>query len=748
MPAKTYLRILQFGLIGSLFIIFFVFSDLLFPFITSKQLSFNILMEILLVFWLVFILRYPQYRPKKNLITYGLLIFFAALFASLPFGVNFNMSFWSNAERMLGIFHILHFLIFYFILITVFRSFKDWRDLLLSSVIIATLVSLIGLFGANPYSTIGNTAYVSGYLIFNFYFAALLFFRNRTGLRWLYLLPLLIMFLEFKNMHTSGAIIGFALSILLVFLLIGLAHVQKKVRRYSLVFFIVAVVAVAGIFSQSKAAWFQGSFLRNLTSQKVTFQTRLISWRGAAADFKDHPYFGTGFGNYAIIFDKHFDPSFFNYTKSETYFDRAHNNLIDITSTAGIFGLLAYLSIFAAAIYYLLVEFKKNGSRVGPDEAGQKNLEILLIVSLIFAYFVQNLAIFDSFTTYIGLMIILGFVYYLRSAADDEDGDIPAEGKSFLAIKKSKTEIILLIILLFVAYLFTYRYNIRPWHTFQGVIEGYTQISRGDILGGVGTYQNSFTGFPLDRDGRITLINLISSNPDALNSLKAEEAQGVLDYVITLAKLNVADNPNDSLMQMQLAQVEDVAARFNYKNLSLFNYYSGEAMQAIGYSIEASPRRIPVYLVKAQMQLERGENEDAVNTIKYAITLNPSYPDPYCRLAQFYIFLQNEKDLGGVLNQCVDLGGVPDISSDKILSMALNYYASRGDYARALIIAEHLAGIYNKDPQVLFNLAKLYLLSGERDKAQETVNRAVLLDPTLAKDGAALMSVKLPVLKK
>ncbi|MHB8904026.1 MAG: O-antigen ligase family protein, partial [Patescibacteria group bacterium] len=427
MPAKTYLRILQFGLIGSLFTIFFVFSDLLFPFITSKQLSFNIILEILLVIWLVFIMRYPEYRPKKNLITYGLLAFFVALFASLPFSVNFNMSFWSNAERMLGIFHISHFLIFYFILITVFKSWKEWRYLLLFSVLIATIISLIGLLGSNPYSLIGNTAYVSGYLIFNLYFTVILFFRDKTGWRYLYLLPFLVMLLEFKNMHTSGAIIGFSLSILLVFLLIGLFHGQKKVRRYSLIIFIVAVLAVVGIFSQSKSAWFQNSFLRNLTSQKITFQTRLISWRGAAADFKYHPYFGTGFGNYSIIFDKHFDPSFFNYTTSETYFDRAHNNLIDITSTTGLFGLLTYLSIFFGAFYYLIVEFKKNGKRVGSDEPGQKNLEIIIITALIFAYFIQNLAIFDSFTTYIGLMIILGFIYYLVSERIKEEGQDNSE---------------------------------------------------------------------------------------------------------------------------------------------------------------------------------------------------------------------------------------------------------------------------------------------------------------------------------
>ncbi|MHB8904279.1 MAG: tetratricopeptide repeat protein, partial [Patescibacteria group bacterium] len=337
---------------------------------------------------------------------------------------------------------------------------------------------------------------------------------------------------------------------------------------------------------------------------------------------------------------------------------------------------------------------------------------------------------------------------YLVSERRKEEGQDNSEHKSSFVIKKTGTEIIWLIFLLFIAYLFAYRYNIRPWHTFQGVIHGYQQVSAGKIESGVETYKASFTGFALDQDGRKTLVNLVASNPSLLDSLPQAKAQEILDYVISLAQLNVQDNQYDSLTQMQLAQTYDVAARFNYKNPALFNYYSGQALQTIEYSIEASPRRIPVYLVKAQIQLERSENEDAVNTVKYAISLNPTYADPYCRLAQFYIFLQDEIDLGDALNKCVDLGGVSEINSDKILSMALNYYAARADYPHALVLAERLASIYNRDPQVLFNLAKLYLISGDRVKAQATVDSAVAIDPKLAADGEKLMKIKVPEIKK
>lgn len=738
MSAKTYLRILQGGLIASLLIVFFVFKDLLFPYITSKQLSFNILMEFLLVIWFVFVLRFPEYRPKKNLIIYGLMAYFVAIVASCIVSVDPVLSFWGDSERMLGFFHILHFFIFYVILVTAFRSWKEWQALFLASIIIAPVVSLIGLFGEASYSTIGNTAYVSGYLIFNIFFCVILFFRSEyKGWRWLYALPVIIMLLEFWNCHTSGAIIGLAVSILLAVFLLGLFHKSRNLRRSSLVVFVLAVAAVVIVFSQSDKAWFQNSFLKNLTAQKVTFQTRLISWKGAAADFKNHPIFGTGFGNYAIIFDKHFDSKFLSYTRTETYFDRAHNNIIDITSTTGLFGLITYLSIFIAALYYLWKKFQANGKRAGlGDEPSRQNLEIIIIVALLAAYFIQNLAVFDSLVTYIGLMMILGFIYWLYFG---EESSLATEEnpKRYLTMNRD-WEWLALVLLIIGAYIFTSQYNLKPWRMFRGVINGYSYVAQGQLAGGVAEYRQALTGTPLDRDGRGTIINLITMNPDLLQTVSATEAQDIIDYAVSLAQQNVDESPLDSLTQMQMAQVLDTAARYNIKDLTKFNYYSGLALEAMERSIEASPNRATVYLTKAQMLLARGEQQPAIETVNYAISLNPEYPEGYCRLAQFYLFLKDQpksgitaKDMAEPMTKCAELDGLGDINSGQLLVEAINYFAGQLDYTNALKGAERLAALYNTDAQIWFNLAKLYTISGDTAKAGEAAAKAISLDPAL-----------------
>jgi tetratricopeptide (TPR) repeat protein len=527
---------------------------------------------------------------------------------------------------------------------------------------------------------------------------------------------------------------------------LGLFHKNKVLRRTALIVFIAATIGVVAIFSQHDKAWFQNSFLRNLTTQKITFQTRLISWKGAIADFHNHKLFGTGFGNYAVIFDKHFDSKFLSYTRTETYFDRAHNNIIDIASTTGAVGLLAYLSIFVAALYYLWQEFKANGRRAGRgDEASRKNLEILVIVALLAAYFIQNLAVFDSLVTYTGLMMALGFIYWLCFLENDESSEVAVAKKTFTMDRD--WEWVVLILLLIGAYLFTNQCNLKPWRMFRGVITGYSYMAQGELSAGVATYRAALTGTPLDRDGRGTLVNLVTMNPDVLKTVSAAEAQDILDYVISLAQKNVDESPLDSLTQMQLAQILDTAARYYQNDAEKFKDYSDKALQAMESSIESSPGRAPIYLVKAQMLLMRGQQQEAIEAVNYAISLNPDYPEGYCRLAQFYLFLKDqpktgitEKDMVEPMAKCAELDGIGDINSGQLLVDMINYFAGQADYPQALKAAERLANLYSTDAQIWFNLAKLYTVAGETDKAGVAANKAISLSPDIEAGWRAFLS--------
>lgn len=748
MSQKTYLWILKIGVLLTLTTVFFVFKELLFPFITSKQISFNIMVEIMAVVWLAFIMKYPEYRPRRDYIGYGLIAFFGALILSSFFSVDFNLSFWGDVERMLGVFHLLHFLLYYFIIVTVFREWKDWKLLLAASVICALGVSFKGLKEI-AYSSIGNTAYVSGYLIFNMYFVGLLFLRERViWLKWSYLIAIPVMLAAFIKANTAGAYVGLGLSLVLAVFLYGLLawrHIDGKKGRNISIIMVALFVLAAGFITWTfvldrdnvltRNSEFMYQIVRDVDLNKNTFQTRLISWRAAWQDFKEHPIVGTGHGNYAIIFDKYFDPHFYDYTRSETYFDRAHNNVVDIASTTGLVGILTYFSIFAAAGYYLIRGYWDR--RIGLHE-------FVLISALLAAYFIQNLAVFDSLVTYMMLMITLGFIYWNYEVEEKPWLDKligEARGALFGRAKDRKwvnEEIYALVIAGAVIFGIMYQYNIKPYQMLQGTIMGQrywstpNQTAEQKVDRTINAYKEALSlNTVLDRDSRTSLNRIFAGNPSVLRQLSRDKALEVLDYNIELAKANVDYNPQDSMNQMILAQLYNTASNYAKDDREKFAYYSNQALEAINASIAASPGRVPIYFQKAQIYITRGEEEKAVNTLKEAIALHPGYYDSSCHLAKTLSYYNREDEAKEYYDACIDLGGANILQPMAVVGQLINRYLEEEDYDKVIELYKQATNLEKNNVKHWISLAQLYQQQGQTEKARQAAEQAMDLDPTI-----------------
>ena len=716
MSQKTYLAILKSGIYLSFLIIFFVFSNLLFPYITSKQIPFNMLIEFLFVFWIGLIVKYPSWRPSRSYLTYGLIAFFTLVVITCFTGVDFNLSFWGDIERMLGAFHLLHFLAYFLIIITVMRDWKDWRNLFSASVFAGVIVAIYSMTKI-AYSTLGNTSYVSGLMIFDIYFALILAFRSGNRyLKALYLLCIPVLFGGMIMAGTRGAYIGLGLSILLFFGLVVLFVKNKKLRIASVAATILFIIGVSLVFVYQQSDFVQNSrFLRRLTDIKAnagTLQTRLVSWKAAWLDFPNHPFLGTGYGNYAISFDKFFDPTFYNYSKGDTYFDHAHNNLVDIASTTGLVGLAAYLSIFVAAFYYLF-----RGRKAGQISW----LEFSFLVCLIVAYFIQNIVLFDSFVTYLSLMLMLGFIYWL----------VAGEKKTEVSQPFSNNESTVLIAAGLVMFVIFFQYNYRVLQMLSGTIDGQIAIARGGGLpAAISEYKKALSyETPLDRDSRSSLGQLLLSQATALYSMPPDEANKIIEYVIGELKKNVALNPADSFMQMNLAQALNLAASINLRDQSKFAFYSNQALEAIDKSLAATPRRVPVYFIKAQIQLTRGEKEKAIETLKYSINLNPIYSDGYCQLAKVYLYYQDQPKGFENMNGCIDYNGLDQISSPVQLKELAKYYEFKKDWTRVIKLYLRLTQIEAAEPRNWAALANAYFANGQKDQAIAAANKAGEADP-------------------
>jgi len=104
---KIFLNIIKIGSAMILFLPLFIYRPVLYPYIFSKIIVFQIIAEIIFVLWL-FLLLYAKNNEKykinfKNPLIMGLTLFMGVLILTMFTGVDMGKSFWSSQERMTGV---------------------------------------------------------------------------------------------------------------------------------------------------------------------------------------------------------------------------------------------------------------------------------------------------------------------------------------------------------------------------------------------------------------------------------------------------------------------------------------------------------------------------------------------------------------------------------------------------------------------------------------------------------------------
>ncbi|MDP2650666.1 MAG: hypothetical protein Q8P04_01055, partial [bacterium] len=105
-----------------------VIESLFFPFVSGRVYIFRLLVEVTFFFWVLLIARNPEYRPRlKNPIVIAALLFLLGLVITAFLGVDPWRSFFSNIERADGVIQFTHWVAYFLMIISVFRSARDWR---------------------------------------------------------------------------------------------------------------------------------------------------------------------------------------------------------------------------------------------------------------------------------------------------------------------------------------------------------------------------------------------------------------------------------------------------------------------------------------------------------------------------------------------------------------------------------------------------------------------------------------------
>ncbi len=394
------------------FISLYVSHEIIFPFVVGKNLAFRILTELALVLWLGCIIIHKKYRPQSSLMLRLVLGFTAIIGLANLLGVNSYRSFWSTFERMDGYITILHLCAYFILIQSMFKTKKDWLFLLNSFTLVGLILTWYviwekaGIVGylprdGRPVGTLGNPSYIASYCILAITVKMIVI--NLIKRIWLRLPYFILIWLDLWVIYlsaTRGAILGLMGGILAFCLMVIYMKTSRKLERVvwhvalvSLIIFllspsIILILKDTSLIKENHTL----SRLSQISLDDTTAKVRLMTWKMALQGIKERPILGWGQENFVNVSSKFFNP---NLMAIETWVDRPHNAAIQWAVSAGIIGLLSYLSLFGALFWKLRM----------PTKIGT-----FAVLSGIIAYLIQNAFMFDSINTYIVFFAILAYV--------------------------------------------------------------------------------------------------------------------------------------------------------------------------------------------------------------------------------------------------------------------------------------------------------------------------------------------------
>jgi len=692
------------GIFALPFVGLLVTSSLFFPYITGKNFAFRIIVEVITAAWLALAIVNPSYRPRRSLLLGALALFVLIIGVADVFGAYAFKSLWSNYERMDGWVTIAHLLAYTIVASAMLQSEKLWRWLLWTTLGVSAYLSLYGLLqvtgkvalglgGVTGLSgridgTFGNPIYFAVYMLFHVFIAAMLWAQQWVekgpGKR-LYIsaayasiiaLDTVALFLTGTRGTMLGIIGGTLLSALLMLIF---ARKSRNVWRASAAV-VFGIFALTGVFFMVKdQAWVQKvGFLNRLASISLSDQTtesRFVNWSMAWEGVKERPILGWGQENYALVFDKYYDPRMY---KQEPWFDRVHNIVFDWLVAGGFLGLITYLSIFIVALWTL---WRSGGFTIA---------ERSLLTGLLAGYFCHNFFVFDNVTSYILFGTILAFIAYRSSKASDAPAILVSRSLSQNALPYAA--VLCAIALLFVAWFV----NQKPLAANRLMLNALNPQSDAsmklDFL-----RQSIELGTYGMQEAREQLSQMAAT---ASGSSGVSEAVRKAYFELAVSEMNkqAEMSPLDARFPLFLGVV-----------YSAFGQYDN-ARIAYEKALELSPKKQSIMYLLGENASVRGDSAAALSYYKRAYELETSNREAAMQYAAALILAGQAAAAEALLAPYIESGSAAD---PRILSA----YRTKNQMLRAIPIWEASIRANPEDAQGYFTLAAIHYLSGNSAKA-------------------------------
>jgi len=712
---KIYFSIVEWGTYLILFTPLIFLRGYFFPYVVPKTIFFRILVDIILVAYILLSISNPKYKPRMNALTISIAFFILISIIASVFGVDFTRSFWSTFERMTGLITFLHLFAFYIVLTSVFKERKYWERILTVSILIGVLLVFYVSTSTDPTArgggTLGNTSFMSAYLVFDIFFALILFLTKKGAWKIFYgflAAPLIWLLLFPPQEPTMGAIGAFFGGIFLLgfgYLLFRLFTSGKKsLKKLAIGLIIFLILAGAG-FTQT------GFFKDKLAgvTQSSSWEARAVVWNMGFEGWKDRPWLGWGEENFNIPFAKHFDPGL--PVTGDIWYDRVHNIVLDLLISSGVLGFLAYLAIFGTAIVGLL--------KICPKITEKQNAFFPLgMIALLAVYFVQNFWVFDMISSYMVFFLTLAFVCFLiqggKSKTVFQEEEVKEKGMSpFLGA------------LLIIATLFTlYFGNIQSAKSSNYVVRGISL----PLEGALSAFQKAIEASPMAVVEAPEQISKKVTNLASEDNVDRDLLIGGFALAEKELKKSIERNPLDFRTHLILGK--------QYNDLY---YLTGDqealekANETLSRAKELSPNNQQVYWSLAQTFLAQGLEDETVEAMQKSVDLDPNFPQSHWYLAMAQKAVQDYESAWESVKEAENVGfnwrGELEYLKPVI---EINQYLK--DDKELVELYSLAIEIDPKNAQFKAGLAVAYANLGQYAKARQSALEALDLNPDFADD--------------
>jgi O-antigen ligase/Flp pilus assembly protein TadD len=689
------------------FLTLYVENDYFFPFITGKNFWFRILVDVAFASWALLALYDTKYRPRSSGIIWSFGVLLVVMFFANLLGEHRTSSFWSNFERMDGYVSLVHTFLYALVLGSVLQTKQMWQRLFNTSLFVAFAVALYGLaqFGGlaegngRVDSRLGNAAYMAVYMLFHVFIAFWLYVESDKRInKAVYLLLALLFAFVLILTATRGTSIGIVVGIVVMSGYIAIFGTKfKEVRKYALGAFAVMVLAVGALIIEKDSNFVQTNpYLGRIANISINDLTvRGTIWGMAWEGVKERPLLGWGQSNFNYVFNEHYDPALY---AQEQWFDRSHNIIFDWLTTGGFLGLISYLSIFVACVWYIFLR-----PLLRKDDESFTVLERGVLLGILAGYFTHNLVVFDNIVSYMFFAMILGLIHSRVSKPIKQIEKVKVDN-DVIEMFAAPIVAALLIAVFYFAYM--------PGMAAAGdIIKGFQEQDPKARLEYFkqAVNRNSFAQQEVTEQLTQQAIS-VSRNQSIPAELRSEYISYAEQQLMKLAN----DKPGDARVHVFIGSF--------YRSTNQIE----KAAEQFAIARELSPRKQSIITQQGFVELTKGDNEKARDFFKEAYELDTRNLEA----KEYYIAGLLYTGGGDEAQALIDSDAIRDrvAKSDFVLSSA-----NQNGYKEFMLnMFERRIELDPTNPQSWATLAYLYYQNGEKDKALDTLNRGKEQIPTFA----------------